>query len=284
MTDNRHISQEDLTLYAMQALAPEEVSAIEAHLKECPGCREELSVLLGDLALLGLSVEQQPVPQGAYERLRTNLTPASSAAGASASGASLAVDEGAVDEDTERTAPSLIQMPAKRRIWPVIIPWAIAASLTLGCIKLGVDNRNLNDAVHDESTLVSNLAAKASRAQQVLDVLNAPNAKRVTLTTTKAPPPSPNAHAIYLQDRGALLFQANNLKPIPGAKTYQLWVIPANGKAPISAGTFRPDANGYASVVLPDLPAGVAAKAFGVTLEDAGGAASPTMPILLSGE
>jgi hypothetical protein len=40
---------------------------------------------------------------------------------------------------------------------------------------------------------------------------------------------------------------------------------------------------GTATLVLPMLPRGIAAKAFGVTIENAGGATSPTMPIVLSG-
>jgi anti-sigma-K factor RskA len=77
--------------------------------------------------------------------------------------------------------------------------------------------------------------------------------------------------------------EASNLQPVPPGKTYELWVIPADGKAPLPAGTFHPDARGYASVVLPTLPAGVPAKAFGVTVENAGGSPSPTLPLVLSG-
>jgi anti-sigma-K factor RskA len=36
-------------------------------------------------------------------------------------------------------------------------------------------------------------------------------------------------------------------------------------------------------VVLPPLPKGVEAKAFGVTVEDEGGATTPTLPIILVG-
>jgi anti-sigma-K factor RskA len=46
---------------------------------------------------------------------------------------------------------------------------------------------------------------------------------------------------------------------------------------------FRPDAAGNASVVMPDMPKGIEAKAFGVTIENAGGSNTPTMPIVLAG-
>jgi anti-sigma-K factor RskA len=50
-----------------------------------------------------------------------------------------------------------------------------------------------------------------------------------------------------------------------------LWLIPPDGK-PIAAGLFKPDAKGNASVINPpELPAGVEAKTFAVTLEPASG-------------
>jgi anti-sigma-K factor RskA len=182
------------------------------------------------------------------------------------------------------TLPEVTPVASPRRSkWALITPWAIAACLAIACSILGYRVSSMNDALDGESRLVSNLAAKASHAQQVLEVLNAPDAQRVTLTATKTPP-APTAHAVYLADRGALMMEANNLKPIPAGKTYELWIIPASGAAPVAAGTFTPNAEGYASVVLPTLPSGVIAKAFGITVENAGGSSTPTPPIVLSGE
>ena len=71
---------------------------------------------------------------------------------------------------------------------------------------------------------------------------------------------------------------------LESAKVYELWLIPADGHAPIPAGTFKPDAQGYASVILPQLPKGVVAGQFGVTVEQEGGSSTPTLPILLAGK
>ena len=65
MNGGMHISQEDLALYAMQALDGEELKALRAHLPTCAQCREQLQVIAGDLTALGLSVEQHPVPEAA---------------------------------------------------------------------------------------------------------------------------------------------------------------------------------------------------------------------------
>jgi hypothetical protein len=168
------------------------------------------------------------------------------------------------------------------------IPWTAVAAMLIVSVALGVRAYILNQQLESEDALlrrqerliqarnVENLKARA-----LLDVLTAPNAQRVVLTTGKTPP-APSARAVYLPSRGALILQASNMQPLPANKTYELWVIPASG-APIPAGLFRPDASGSASVVLPSIPQGVPAKAFGITIENAGGSSTPTAPIILSG-
>jgi anti-sigma-K factor RskA len=111
------------------------------------------------------------------------------------------------------------------------------------------------------------------------------SAMRVTLMKTGGAPPPPMGRATYVASKGALIFLASNLEPLAPQKTYELWLIPAGeGQTPIPAGMFHPDAQGNASVIMPPLPKGVEAKMFGVTVEDEGGSATPTMPIVLAGE
>lgn len=262
MNEPRPISAEDLALYAMQALPADEMAAVAAALHDNPEAQQELARLRGDLALLALSADQQAAPAGSFDRLRSRMREASDS----------------MNQTVYEVAP-----PSRRSRWTIITPWAIAAALAIACSILGYKVSSLNDALDGESRLVSSLAPKASHAQQVLELLNAHDAQRVTLTATKNTP-APIARTVYLADRGALMMEANNLKPVPAGKTYELWVIPASGAAPLPAGTFTPNADGYASVVLPKLPSGVPAKAFGITIENTGGSAAPTMPIILSGE
>ena len=270
------ISQEDLALYAMRSLPADEMTAVAAALRDNPQAQQELARIQDDLALLALSVDQQAAPAGSFERLQARMRETFQA-GATSVPAGKPIEMPATQAEIA-TLPS-----TGRSKWAVITPWLIAACLAIACAILGYRTASLNDALDGESALVSNLAAKASRAQQVLEVLNAPNAQRVTLAATKTPP-APTAHAVYLAERGALMMEANNLKPVPAGKTYELWVIPASGAAPVPAGTFTPNGEGYASVVLPKLPSGVPAKAFGITIENAGGSKTPTLPIVLSGE
>ena len=276
MNEPRPISAEDLALYAMQALSAEEMDAVAASLRDDPQTRQELARIQGDLSLLGLSSEQQQPPAGAFDRLRVRMH---QNGGRTAPIAAPIATPAAIQPTSETP---VVEMP-RRSKWALLTPWALAAALAIASIILGTKNSQLNEALSDQAALSANLAARASRAQQVLEVLNAPNAQRVTLTSAKTPP-APTAHTVYLPERGALVMEASNLKPIPAGKTYELWVIPANGSAPVPAGTFAPDAQGFASLVLPKLAPGVTAKAFGITVENAGGATAPTMPIVLSGE
>jgi anti-sigma-K factor RskA len=245
MTDNEHVSQEDLALYALQALSEEESGAVHMHLEQCALCRDELAGLLGDTAVIGLSVPQHPVPLGARQRLLNRIG-------------------------------QVFDFP--RNAW---IPWATAAVLAIVAIALGVENSSLNKELRDESSRVANLANQSAQSRRVLDVLTSPTAQRVLLTAARTPV-QPTGRVIYLADSGSLVFQGNELKPLASDKTYELWLIPVSGK-PIPAGLFRPDAAGSASVVMPPLPKGIPAKAFGVTVEKAEGSDTPTAPIIISG-
>ena len=265
MTGNGHNTQEELASYAMQSLPVEESASIRTHLQSCASCRTELAEVCGDLALLGIAVEQHPLPEGARERFLNRI-----------------VASPAVKPQETVTEPTPISVTRSRRGPGFWIPWVTAAAMAIAAVSLAVQNRALNDELEDESSLVTNLAGQASRAQQVLEVLTAPSAQRVTLTEGNAPA-EPSARATYLPERGALILLATNLKPLPEGKAYELWVIPANGKAPVPAGVFRPDAIGTATLVLPQLSPGIQAKAFGVTIEKASGSDAPTSPIVLSG-
>ncbi len=265
MTDGRHIAQEDLALYAMHGSSSEESAAVRLHVKECAECRAEVEKVAGDLAVVAMSVEQHPLPEGARQRFIEKIAAAPAAQ---------------MRGGQENVISIRSEKPARRAgAW---FPWAAAAVLALIAIMLGVQVNSLQGKLREDRHELADLMDGNIRAQKVLDVLNAPEAQHVLLTASKAAP-VPSARAIYLASRGGLIFQASNMGPLPEHKAYELWVIPANGKAPIPAGLFWPDAAGNASLVMPELPVGVEAKAFGVTIERAEGSATPTLPIILAG-
>ena len=114
--------------------------------------------------------------------------------------------------------------------------------------------------------------------------LQGTDAQQVTLHDKQPLTKAPEGHALYSATSGRLVFTASNMPALPAGKVYQLWLLPATGKEPVPAGLFTPDHQGNAAVVFPDLPINVQAGGFGVTIENEGGAAKPTLPIILSGQ
>ena len=264
MIENEHIPQEDLVLYAMQPMRSHELAAVRLHLDRCEQCRRALAEVNGDLSLLAMSVDQAALPEGARARFVQRLAAdASQRSGAVAS-------------------PVAIDLARPQRRAAVWIGWLAAAASLLFALSLEQKVRTLNAELARQREMAARQATANARAQHVLDVLTAPAAKHVLLTAAMAKP-EPTGRAVYLEATGGLVFQANDLAQLAENKTYELWVIPANGQAPIPAGLFRPDQAGSASVVLPPLPRMIPAKAFGVTIEKAEGSPAPTAPIILLG-
>ncbi len=95
----------------------------------------------------------------------------------------------------------------------------------------------------------------------------------------------PGALAVSLWNHatqeGVLLVE--NLALPPPGKTYQLWVIDPSTQAPIDAGIFTTDADGRGRMVFRPKSGVQTAAQFAVSLEAAGGAASPQGPIVMIG-
>ncbi len=257
MAMNTHIPREDLALYALGALEAQESAAVRDHLDACESCREELKTVAGDWSLVGMTAEDRPLPEGARQRFLSRI------------GAKKVV---AISANDGRKARAV-------SLW---IPWAIAAGFALLAVGLGMEANSISNALKNAQEEARADAEHAKGAEAVLNLLSASQAQHILLTEA-AGRPAPSARAVYLPAHGSLVLEASNLKPIDAGKTYELWIIPKNGGEPIPAGLFRPDATGSASVILPTIPSGVEAKAFGVTIEDAKGASTPTLPIVLAG-
>ncbi len=373
---NQHLSEDDLALFALALMPPQEAAYAKAHLKHCDLCRGEVARMQGDLVGYALTADMQDPPAAARSRLLDAVAqekqmhvaePAPAAEPVLAPRSTTLLDRpsgrNAAREDRfERTGSRGLGLFG----W---LGWAVAAaaiavagwqfhegtdlhrqlaqqtSVTQQTAAMAEQNanqaqrnaqkaqdatataqqnaqaaRNATAAAQQNAEQARNATAEAqqnaqqaqnataaaqqseqqarqataqarvteaeaARARRVLQLLTDPAAMQVALRLTPAgkTPPKPEGHASYNPSRGELVFVASHLNPLQAGKTYELWILPASGAAPVAAGLFRPDARGNASVVLPNIPANVAAKGFGVTQENAGGSPTPTMPILLMG-
>jgi anti-sigma-K factor RskA len=253
---NHEIPAEDLALYALGALTSEEQERIAAHLETCASCRTELMKLRGDAALLALSAPPVAAPARARQHLFDEIA------------------------KTPAAKKSAVKLGAPW--WQVAFPTLTALALIVFAFYLITQNALVRHELDNARFAAAQQSATIEQARQVVETLSATNAQRVTLVATQSKP-QPQAQTIYQRDKGRLVLVASNLEALPQNKTYELWILPANGSAPIPAGTFQPDAGGNASLVLPQIPTGVEAKGFAVTIEPLGGSATPTMPIKMLG-
>ena len=313
---NAPVTAEDLYLYAMDLLDPTEQTRIQEFLPKSPEARVELANVRGDLALFAFGTEPQDVPVSARQRLMKQVsretTTASILESAPAafprSQAFADVPAGSAVLEARATAPdrytpsarmetpvrpTVLEPEPRRGFFSLFLPWAgwaVAASLGVSTWTYYQRTAALSGHVATADATAAQAMADAARAtetsaraQAVLDTLRSGSSQRVLLTAASAKP-VPSARVTYLAANGSLVFQGSNLDPLPADKTYELWLIPkGEGAKPIPAGNFKPDARGFASVILPELPKGTVAAAFGVTVENDGGAQTPTLPILLAG-
>jgi anti-sigma-K factor RskA len=241
---------EDLALYALGALEGDERAALEKHLDDCNPCLRELERLRGDMALLALSAAGPKPPARSRERLMKAIA----------------------REPRSATAPL--------RGWRIWLPSFAALVWAAVAVLLWLRNSDLQRQVAQMHLDFEAKEAQIEQAREIVATLTATDAQRITLVEAKTPP-QPQGKAIYVRDRGSLIFIASNFRPLAAQKAYELWLIPKAG-SPIPAGVFKPDAHGSATIIDPPLPAGTEAKAFAITVEPESGSPAPTStPIML---
>jgi len=257
---------ESLALYAMGALDnPQDLAALESHLGTCGECRRELEALRVDTALLALSATGPQPPARSRERLLSAI---------------------AAEPRVERRNPQRYAVGHLRRRWVTIAPVMMMLILAVFSILLWRDLRNTRQALRHTHAELEQLQLDLARthkdldeAKMIRDLMHAPDAWPLTLVSKKTPP-QPQMKMIYSQQKGSLFLLASNTPALPENKIYQLWLLPADGSAPMSAGWFKPDGKGN-GMMFHKMSAGIAAKGFAVTIEPMGGSQTPTMPIVM---
>ena len=271
----------------MQFLPADEAATITRHLERCDECRDELARVHGDLAAYASTVDLQSPPAAARQRLIQQVAREKKIVASPQPGQSRKLRRMRPSPPLAAAAPSspIEDHPPKRPgpLLPRLVGWAVAAGLAVAAAFL----------YQDRATLRANLSLpgrsdpapqhRRRPAHQLMDALTDPKAVRVTLTTKPQPKAAaPRRRHLQPRQRHARL-PRQRPRPAPGAQDLRALGHPRRRQRPIPAGTFHPDDHGNASVIMPNLPKGVAAKAFGVTIEPDGGSQTPTLPIILAG-
>ncbi len=256
-----HPNREELfDLYALGVLEGDELADFGAHIATCDSCAHKLAEAQGRIALLSFAAPPvQPSP-GVKESLLRQLS-------ASADGRTLDVEE-----------PRLPDTSLRANWWSAIFAPA-AAALALATILLWVSNNHLNNEIARQQADLQQLKQQTEQVNALLELASA----RDTISVPLAPSPEAKgatAHVLYNARLGKIFYSDTLSAPPPG-KSFQLWLVPSKGD-PISAGVLAPEP-GVGSRLVATMPPGIAAKAFAVTLEPAGGVPKATGPAVLVG-
>lgn len=304
MTIENHISEDDLVLFALQFLPEERMRAARQHVEQCEMCRGEIAKLQGDLVAYAMTADIQAPPASARERLLKQVAKEPRPAPIQAAAAEpkprpepLPRGEPTFTARQSRILPMETQEERRPRRAPWMLAWtgwAVAAGCSFLAGLQFHQRQQLQSTLAEQQARIEQTTRDAAKAQDALATLTASNARQVALhltpasgtktaVTTATPAAAPAAMAAYLADKGALIFVATHMQPVATGKAYELWLLPADDSDPIPAGTFKPDASGNGSIVLPQIPKGVAAKGFGITIENEGGSPVPTTPVMMAG-
>jgi anti-sigma-K factor RskA len=247
--------EEDFDLYALGVLEGDELRGIETHVNSCAACAQKVAEARGRIALLAFSAEpQEPsleVRQRLMARVRAEAMPA---------------------RETPRTARAE-RTPS--RFWN--FAWGtLALALAVFAVYLWNSNKVLQEELDRQEVATKQQIAVTERMRTIVALFTSPQTVTVNLAA-KPPIATEPGRVMYNSKQGALVY-VGTLPQLAADKSYELWVIPQTGN-PIPAGVFSVDPNGEGNVVLPNIPAGVSAKAFAVTIEPSGGTAAPTGPM-----
>jgi anti-sigma-K factor RskA len=261
------IREEDFDLYALGALEGDEKRAIESHLAQCAECTRKLAEARGRVAMFAFAAPRVDPSPAVKQRLMAQVS---------------------ADADAERSATTV---PATRRApksperapglfsgWRSVLVPAFAV-LAIATFILWQQKRDLDRQLAVLRASVQQQQLQLDEAREAADLIGSGDTVTVALAQ-QAGQPQGNAHVMYNMKMGMLMFDGE-VAPAPTAKSYQLWVIPTDGK-PINAGVFNP-VTGHADHWMMKMPPGLSPKMFAITLEPTGGMPQPTGPMVLMG-
>ena len=250
-------------VYALNAVDDAERAAIEAYLVSAPPSEraafDERVRQARETLATSFAAEEEP-PPGLLERIMASLPAQDSAAPPDAQGPSVLppVVARPVREPSEPSVTDELGAARKRREerhrpqgmrnWLVGV--AAAAVIALGGVGVGAYVANQNDPLNQ-------VLQAGDVRQATVDVIGGGTAT-VSVSSSK----------------DAIVVKMNDVPAPPAGKVYQMWLIPKDGSAPVSQGLMDAEALSKPAVVK-----GIStAAALGITVEPAGGSASPTMP------
>ncbi len=213
--------------YVLGELSPDQESSFEAELSRDAELVEEVRLTREALALLALAAPPvEPPPYRAPVESRATPAPA-----------------------------------PRRRPWPVVLPWALAALLALVCGWQATERGRLG-------TELATLQSRNALAELRISSLQS-QVQEYAKTS---------AVVVWSQGQQNGVVKLQNAPLLPPDKTYELWVLDSAHPAPVSAGLVRTPESGLTQAAFrPADRVGTELK-FAISVENAGGSTSPKGP------
>ncbi len=274
MTNGHPTREEDFDLYVLGALEGDEKRAIESHLAACADCARKLAAARGRVATISFAAPRVEPSPAVKDRLLRQVRAESQAPSAVPS--KVPSDSAKVPR-REFAPPEPPRGIAGRWLFAIMAPACVA--LLIATVMLWRENDRLTKQLAELGASVDKTQKQLGDAQEMLHLYTSKDTIKVAL----APKPGMikgDGEVMYNEKMGLLMYDGW-IAPSPDDKSYQLWVVPMDGK-PISAGVFNPATSDTAHWMA-KVPEGIAPKMFAITLEPAGGMPQPTGPMVLVG-
>jgi anti-sigma-K factor RskA len=273
MTNGHPTREEDFDLYVLGALDADEKQAIESHLASCADCARKLASARGRVAAISFAAPRVEPSAAVKDRLLRQVRAESQPTPSPARASSDAVKVPGRDFAPPEPPRGL----AGRWLFAILAPACIA--LLIATVMLWRQNDRLTKQLATLGASLDQTQKQLDYARNVAHLFEA----RDTITVSLAPMPgmAQGAAKVMYNGKMGMLMYDGWIAPPPEDKSYQLWVVPMEGK-PISVGVFNPATSDMAHW-MSKVPEGVAPKMFAVTLEPAGGMPQPTGPMVMEG-
>lgn len=169
----------------------------------------------------------------------------------------------------------------KRSYFPKYVGWAAAvlllAAIGVQYVRLDAAGKDVVNAQSQVAQLQDSLATSEIRIKQSESALAVIRSKYSSMVTLAGQAVSPNSFAkvYYNKATREVYVDAKGLPQPPEGKVYQVWALKLNPLTPTSIGLLADFTKDDQKIFAVDKATG--AEGFGITLEPAGGSATPTM-------
>tara|TARA_R110000868_G_scaffold121034_3_gene321152 strand:+ start:49825 stop:50622 length:798 start_codon:yes stop_codon:yes gene_type:complete len=254
MDIEKYIASGILELYVAGLLSEKENLEVDAHAKKEPEIKKEIEAIEASILALSRAAAPKRMPNKGFTDIQNRIGIA----------------------DTK-----VIQLPKEKSNWSSYMGWAASFILAAGLVWMYSENNTLKSEI-DMASQTNNVleeqidAAKTSleKSQELLTTIRDKDIQVVALGGQAADPTS-YAKAYWNKREQKVFIDAQGLPEPPDGMVYQVWSLKLDPLTPTSMGLledFIADDNKVFALANPN-----ESEAFGITLEPAGGSASPNL-------